>query len=180
MASLKVDVSGLKGAEGMKIAGDWMIASFDEMVSELPDMLTKSLSTAGYILKESVKQSFGSKMPAAARPFKVPATSKGGYVISKPDMLVEAARQSKKDPQHVTVFMGGREPHSPLFIAKMYDQGTRERHVKTKKGVKLAYPKKVGHLTGVNYWDPGITQGEQEAYGAIERIITKNLDNIIQ
>lgn len=178
MASVKI-TGTLKGAEGLELIGEWLDWTFDNMVQELPDVLTTSLSVAGHILKESVKQEFGSKMPAAARPFKVPATSKGGYVINKPDMLIEAAKQSKKDPQHVTVFMGGREPHSPLFIARMYDKDSNPRYVKTKKGMKLNPRRYVGKLTGVHYWDAGIQAGEQEAYDAIERIISNKLDNIL-
>lgn len=175
MPSLSLNTS-LKGVQGLELAGDWLDGTFDEMLNELPPILKKSLNTAGYILKDSVKKSLATKMPAAARPFKVPATSKNGYKITRPDMLIDAARQSSSDGQHVTVFMGGREPNSPLFIARMYDHDSKDRYVKTKKGIKLKKPKYVGHLTGVNYWDPGITQGEQAAYQAIENIITKKLE----
>lgn len=179
MPSININTS-LKGTKGMELVGEWLDGTFDDMIKELPQLLNKSLNTAGYILKESVKHTFATKMPAASRAFKVPATSKGGYKITRPDKLVDAARQSKTDGQHVTVFMGGRDKGSPLFISRMYDKGTGDRYVKTNKGVKLKTKKFVGHLTGVDYWDPGIIAGEQEAYNAIERIITNKIETQFQ
>ena len=174
MASVINEIS-LGGQAGMVIKGNWL-NSFDNMTLSLPTISKKALNTAGFILKESVKQSFASKMPAAARPFKVPATTKGGYVINRPDLLIDAARQSSADESHVTVFMGGNEPNSPLFIARMYNKDSVDRYARTKKGVKLAKKKFLGHTTGVNYWDPGITQGQAAAMQVMETILGNNLE----
>jgi len=185
MPSLKINVLDSSGTKGFALAGDWIDDTFDEMVSELPDVLTKSLSTAGYILKESVKESFATRMPAANRPFRTttpkgkPVTSKGGYQITVPDKLVDAAKQSKKNESHVTVFMGSGKSHSPLFIARMYENDSKPRYVKTRNGKKLNPRKYVGKLTGVHYWDSGISAGENEALEAMERIISKNLENTL-
>jgi hypothetical protein len=164
------------------LSGEWMnlIKSFNECINELPELKRKALNTAGYILQESVRDEFIGKMPAAGRPFKVPATSKGGYKLTKPDRLADAVRQSSATSDHVTVFMGGRDPGSPLFISRMYDSGTKERKTKTYAGKKLKKGRKVGSVSGVHYWDPGINKGEAEAFAAMNRIFDNYIKNILQ
>lgn len=175
MPSVKINTS-LNGNAGISINGDWLEGSFDRMVNELPKITTKALSTAGYILKDAVRDEFISRMPAAGRTFKTPATSKGGYKITRNDVLADAVRQSKADEGHVTVFMGGRESGSPLFISRMYNKDSKERYQRTFKGQKLKTKRRLGSLTGVHYWDPGIARGYNEAMKAINRIISSRLE----
>ena len=147
-----------------------VINGFDKSIDNLGQFKKKALNTAGYILKESVRDEFVRNMPAAGRPFKVPATSKGGYKITKADCLADAVRQSSATTDHVTVFMGGRDPGSPLFISRMYENDTKDRNQRLYAGKKLAKPRFIGHLTGVHYWDNGLIAGEQEAIDAMNRI----------
>lgn len=175
MATLAIQTN-LKGFEGMEMIGEWLNGNFEQMIQEVPLITKKALDTAAYVLKDSVKQTFASRMPAAARPFKVPATSSRGYKITKPDMLIDAARQASANAQRTKVFMGGREKGSPLFIARMYNEGTKERKVKTRNGIKLARPRKVGQLTGVHYWDVGISTGEPQAMQVIDNIISNAIE----
>ena len=151
--------------------GAWnKINTFNDAVEYLPEVQKKALNTAANILKNSVKETFVQKMPAAGRPFKVPATSKGGYKITRPDPLEEAVLQKSAENGHAKVFMGGREPNSPLFIARMYNVDSKNRYVKTYKGQRLNKKRFVGHLTGKDFWDPGIASGEQEAIRAVNNI----------
>lgn len=160
------------------LTGAWMniIGSFNQTIQGLPELKRKALNTAGYILQESIRDTFIENMPAAGRPFKVPATSKGGYKITKSDRLADAVRQSSATTDHVTVFMGGRDPGSPLFISRMYDAGTKDRKTKTYARKKITKGRFLGHLSGINYWSPGIIKGEKEAFDAMNRIF----DNYIQ
>ena len=156
------------------------IDTFTEAISNVPDLQKKALNTAANILKKSIKDEFVQKMPAAGRPFKVPATSKGGYKILKDTPLEEAVRQNSATETHAKVFMGGREPNSPLFIARMYNKGSKERYVRTFKGRKLLKNRFVGHIDGVDYWDPGIASGEQEAISAVNRIFYNYTKTILE
>ena len=179
MPSLKINTS-VNGEAGISLEGDWLTGSFDRMTAELPKLTTKALNTAGYILKEAVRNEFVSRMPAAGRPFKTPATSKGGYKITRNDILADAVRQSSADEAHVTVFMGGRDPGSPLFISRMYNKDSKERFQKTYRGTKLKKGKRLGNLTGVHYWDPGISRGYNEAMGALNRILSSHIKNTFE
>lgn len=168
MSNLKLDIS--KNPASLKLAIDWLNEPFEEMVKGVGEVNRKALNTAAYIIKDKIQETFTNKMPAAGRPFKVPATSKGGYKITRPDKLVDAVRQSSANDYHATVFMGGRDPGSPLFIARMYEHDTKDRYTKTYAKKKLKNRRFVGHLTGVNYFETGIQLGQQEAANAVGRI----------
>lgn len=174
MASINVQ-GGIRGGEGVSISGDFM-GSFDTLLKEMPELCNKALNVGAYIIKDSIKTVFASRMPAANRSFKVPATSKGGYKITKPDRLVDAVMQSKSKTSHVTISVRGQGPGSPLFIARMYDHGTKDRYVRTYKGKKLKARRFVGSVDGVNYFNPGITQGEEPAYNAMQNIFEKHIE----
>lgn len=177
MSELKVDLS--RELHGMKIAVDWLNEPFEEMIKNLGPIQTKALNTAAFIIKDKIKETFVTKMPAAGRPFKVPATSKNGYKIDKPDMLVEAVRQASASDIHTKVYVGKGDSGSPLFIARMYNKGSRDRYQKTYRGQKLKKPRYLGRITGVDYWDPGIIAGQQEATDAVERILEKYTEEYI-
>lgn len=177
MASFKSAV-GINGHEGFSISGDF-IGTFDDLIKEMPDICNKALNTGAYIIKDSIKTVFVQKMPAAGRPFKVPATTKGGYVISRSDMLVDAIMQSKAKTTHATISVRGNEEGSPLFIARMYDGMTKDRYAKTYKGKPLKKKRYVGRVGGVNYFNPGIQSGENEAYNAMQSIFEKYVENTI-
>lgn len=168
MSNLKLDIS--KNPSSLNLAIEWLNEPFDEMINGVGEVNRKALNTAAYIIKEKIQEDFIQKMPAAGRPFKVPATSKGGYKITRPDRLADAVRQSSADEYHTKVFMGGRDPGSPLFIARMYDHGSQERYTNTYKKIKLKKKRHVGHIDGVDYWQPGIQSGQQEATNAVNRI----------
>lgn len=179
MAEFKVNISNNDASS--LLSGAWIkIAPFDQLLNGLPEVQKKALNTAGFILKKHVKETFAQKMPAANRPFKVPATSKGGYKITSPDYLIDAVTQSSSDGTHVKVFMGGREPNSPLFIARMYNSGTQDRYQRTLKGRRLKTKKFLSSVSGVQYWDPGITAGEQEAIQAMNNIFYHHTKNILE
>ena len=171
METMELNIS-LSGNNAISlVSGAWnKINTFDDAVEYLPEIQKKALDTAAYILKESVKDTFVEKMPAAGRPFKVPATTKGGYKITRPDPLEEAVLQKSAENGHAKVFMGGREPNSPLFIARMYNVDSKDRYVKSYRGVRLKNKKFTGHLTGKDFWDPGIQSGEQEAIRVVNKI----------
>lgn len=175
MGSLKVS-GGIDGA-WVGIFGE-LNSSFDEMVKTMPDTCKKALNVGAWILKNSVKSCFARKMPAAARAFKVPATSKGGYKITKPDMLIDAVMQSSATTDHATISVRGNAPGSPLFISRMYDSGTKDRYLRTYKGKKLNKRHYVGSVGGVHYFGPGINEGEEAAYAAMQNIFEKQLSKI--
>lgn len=164
------------------LSGEWMniIKSFSQSINDLPELKKKALNTAGYILQESIREEFIGKMAAAGRPFKVPATSKGGYKITRPDRLADAVRQNSATSDRVTVFMGGRDPGSPLFIARMYDKDSKQRKTKTYAGQKIKKGRNLGNLTGVNYWNPGVNKGESEAFAAMNRIFENYIKNNLE
>lgn len=177
MASFNTS-GGINGA-GFTIQGDFT-GSFDRMVNELPDICNKALNTGAYIIKEAVKSVFASRMPAAARAFKVPATTKGGYKITRPDRLVDAVMQSKAKTTHATVSVRGSGTGSPMFISRMYDKGTTDRYVTTRNGVKLKTKRYVGSIKGVNYFQPGVVSGENEAYNAMQRIFENSIEKTLE
>lgn len=168
---METNIDFSKNNAASLLSGAWnKIDNFDAAAENLPAIQRKALNTAAYIIKDSIKDTFVQKMPAAGRPFKVPATSAGGYKITKSDRLEDAIRQKSATDEHTTIFAGGKEPNSPLFIARMYNRDSKDRYVRTFKGTKLKKRRFVGHLTGVNYWDPGIASGEQEALRAVNNI----------
>lgn len=169
MANLNIDLSNTSA--GISLAVDFLDKPFEEAVKNIGPTQKKALDTAAFIIKEGLKETFVSKMPAAGRPFKTPATSKGGYKITKSDPLSDAVRQSSAGTTHTAVFMGGRDPGSPLFLARIYDKGSKERYQKTYKGIKLKKTHKLGHITGVNYFTPGVQYKQKEATDAIGRIM---------
>lgn len=174
MSNLKVDLT--KGDGSINVAIDWLTKPFDDMVKNIGPINRKALNTAAYIIKDKVKETFTNKMPAAGRPFNTirkngnNVTSKGGYKITKSDCLVDAVKQSSATEFITHVFMGGRDPGSPLFIARMYNKGTKNRYQKLYAGKKLNKKRFIGHLDGKDYWDPGIIAGQTEALNAINRI----------
>lgn len=178
MASFKT-TGGINGGSGFSIQGDF-IDNFNRMTHILPDLCVKALNTGAYIIKESIKSVFVQKMPAAARPFKVPATTKGGYQITKPDRLVDAVMQSKAKTTHVTISVRGNESGSPLFIARMYDGVTKERYAKTYKGKPLKKKRYLGVVGGINYFAPGVQAGESEAYDAMQRIYENYIEKTVE
>lgn len=177
MAAFK-STGGINGGTGFTLEGDF-IGSFNRLINDMPDICNKALNTGAYIIKENIKSVFKQKMPAAGRPFKVPATSKGGYKITKPDTLIDAIRQSKSHVTHATISVQGNESGSPLFIARMYNTKTKSRYAKTWRGQKLRKPRYVGEVGGLNYFETGISGAENQAYDAMQRIlenyITKEL-----
>lgn len=178
MADFSINLS--ENPNGLNLAIDWLNKPFDDMIKNLGPTQIKALNTAAYIIKKSVKESFISKMPAANRPFKVPATSTRGYRITKSDKLADAVRQSSATDISTKVFMGGNEKGSPLFIARMYDKNSKDRYAVTKKGVRLKKKKYLGHLTGVNYFDPGIDMGQAAAIDAVENIMQNYTEKYIE
>lgn len=172
MPSVKFS-SSIGGDAGMKLEGDWLEGSFDRMVYELPTITKKALDTAAFVLKDSIRTQFTNKMPAAGRPFKVPATSKGGYKITKADKLVDAIRQGSADESYTKVYVGNGDSGSPLFIARMYNKDSKDRYALTKNGVKLKNKKFLGKLTGTQYWDDGLATGEQAALNVLENVLDK-------
>lgn len=169
MAAFK-STGGINGSTGFTLQGDF-IGSFNRMINEMPDICNKALNTGAYIIKENIKSVFKQKMPAAGRAFKVPATSKGGYKITKPDTLIDAIRQSKAHITRTTISVQGNESGSPLFIARMYNARTKPRYVKTWRGKKLRKPRYAGEVGGLNYFETGISGAEQQAYDAMQRIL---------
>lgn len=178
MASINV-TGGIRGDGGVSVNGDF-IGSFDRLIKEMPELCNSALNVGAYIIKDSIKSVFASRMPAANRAFKVPATSQGGYKITKPDRLVDAVMQSKAKIDHVTISVRGNAPGSPLFIARMYDHGTKDRYVRTYKGKKLKTRRYVGSIDGVNYFNPGISQGEEPAYNAMQSVFEKHIERNLQ
>ena len=174
MASINVS-GGIRGDGGVSISGDF-IGSFDRLIKEMPELCNSALNVGAYIIKDSIKTVFASRMPAANRAFKVPASSKGGYKITKPDRLVDAVMQSRAKTNRVTISVRGQGPGSPLFIARMYDNGTKDRYVSTYKGKKLKKRRYVGSVSGVNYFNPGISQGEEPAYNAMQSVFEKHIE----
>ena len=65
MSELKVDLS--RELHGMKIAVDWLNEPFEEMIKNLGPIQTKALNTAAFIIKDKIKETFVTKMPAAGR-----------------------------------------------------------------------------------------------------------------
>lgn len=169
MAAFK-STGGINGSTGFTLEGDF-IGSFNRMINEMPDICNKALNVGAYIIKENIKSVFKQKMPAAGRAFKVPATSKGGYKITKPDTLIDAIRQSKAHITRTTISVQGNESGSPLFIARMYNARTKPRYVKTWRGKKLRKRRYVGEVGGLNYFETGISGAEQQAYDAMQRIL---------
>jgi len=169
MKNLKIDLDS--SSAGLSFFVDFMDKPFQEAVKNLGQVQKKALDTAAFILKEGVKKEFISKMPAAGRPFKTPATSKGGYKITRDDMLSDAVRQASAGTTFTKVFMGGREPGSPLFLARIYNKGSEDRYQKTYRGKKLKAKHYLGRVKGLNYFQPGIEGQMGEAYNAVGRIM---------
>ena len=172
MNSIKFN-GGLKSNGGIELSGDFM-GSLLKMEQDVPIISEMALRAGAKILKQGVKDSFVSKMPAAGRPFKG-GTSKGGYRLNAGEMLVDAVRQTKASQTSVSVYVGKGGSNSPLFIAQMYNSTSKDRYVLTRKGVKLKKKQYVGRIGGLNYFDTGLSATEQQAYNTMEEIISNKI-----
>lgn len=165
--------------EGMTCDLGELNASFDKMAVVLPDIEKKAVNTAAYELKQQIKSAFASKMPSSTRPVRNQTVSRG-YKITTGEPLVDAVRQSAFKDGHVKVhILGANEGGSPLFMARFYENGTKERHAKTFRGKKLAKPRYLNKLTGVNYFMPTVEQYMQQTGEIIYRIMNSKIGEIL-
>jgi hypothetical protein len=152
-----------------------MDITFDDLITQFPDIETKALNTGAYILRRGVVESMIQRWPASGRPFTVKVPKRPGTkkpYITQTTPISEGVKQSKRKGDIVTVSVAGSLPHTAGYLAKMYDHDSRPRMTN--------HPKRyVGKLTGKNYFRPGIASAEQECMDAMERIITKRLNDII-
>ena len=156
---------------------DSLIKKFETMQSEIDEIGKKALNVGAYELKTQVKSAFASKMPASTKP--VRQQSIKGYAVTSGEPLVDAVRQTKVSNGHTKVhILGARQPHSSLFIARFYEDGTKTRHQKTYKGKKLKTPRKIGNLTGKHFFMPTVDEQAQNTVDTIYNVIYTKTEQI--
>lgn len=142
--------------------------SFDKMAVILPNIETTALNVGANMLKESVKSSFVTKMPSSTKPVRTQKINT--YLVSSNEPLVAAVRQSKVDHAAKSVkvhILGANKPGSSNFIARFYENGTRERYQTKIKGKRLAKKRWIGRLKDYHYFMPTV----QSEIGNVGRVM---------
>ena len=131
--------------------------TFDKMAAAVHDIEESSLNVGAYYLKEKVKDSFTSKFPNATKP----------------------VRQSKYKNNTVKVhILGAGESGSPLFIARFYEEGTKERFARTYKGQKLKKKRSLGSIKAYRFFLPTVNEQLDETTKRIGQVYENQIDRI--
>ena len=152
--------------------------TFDKMAAAVHDIEESSLNVGAYYLKEKVKDSFISKFPNATKPVRQQTISRG-YKLTKEQPLVDAVRQSKYKNNTVKVhILGAGESGSPLFIARFYEEGTKERFARTYKGQKLKKKRSLGSIKAYRFFLPTVNEQLDETTKRIGQVYENQIDRI--
>ena len=172
--TVKINLGANDAAKKVDMWGEFK-GTIKEIQEEMPDIEKKALNVGAYILKQALKEEIIVRWPAAGRPFR-PRT--GGYATSTKPIAESGTRQSKVNAGKTKVIAGLGARSEAGYLLKMYEHDSRPRYQKSIKGKPLSRPRYIGKLTGLNYFDPGIRSGEEEAYEAMERIIFSRIEQI--
>lgn len=163
---------------GMILEQDLNI-SFDKMAIIAPDLERTALNVGAYKLKEAVKSSFVQKFPSASRP--VRPQSIGQYKITKSEPLEDAVRQTTYKYNTVKVHILGKgEKGSPLFIARFYEDGTKERYAKTYKGKPLKKKRRLGALHGYKFFRPTVDEQLEDVTKLIGEVYEHKIEEVLK
>ena len=173
MATLKANIG--TGGSNATFIYDVLDDKLHDLFDILPDIETKCLNTAAYIIKKDIKDTLVTRMPAAGRPFVVKYSKSGKTpYITDPEPMVEGIRQSSVKGNSVVVSARGSGAHKSGYLTKMYEHDSKERKQKTTG-------RKLGKLTGVHYFETGLNTSLIPAEEAMQRIyenrITETLEN---
>ncbi len=171
MATYKLDINDTQVIERE------LNVSFDKMAVILPDIEKTILNVGANILKRKVQESFIAKMPSASRP--VRQQSIGSYKITTNEPLVDAVRQSSPDMSRRTTkvhILGENKSGSSQFIARFYENGTKDRYQTKIKGKTLKKKRWIGKLTGYHFFLPTIQSELTTATEVMGQVYTKKLD----
>lgn len=155
-----------------------MDITFDRMGEAVYDIERTALNVGAYYLKEKVKESFVSNFPNASKPVRQQTVSRG-YKITKEQPLVDAVRQSSYKNNTVKVhILGAGESGSPLFMARFYEEGTKERYAKTYKGQKLKKKRRLGSISGYKFFLPTVEEQLDATTEQIGQVYENQIDRI--
>ena len=144
------------------------------------DIERDALNVGAYQLKEKVKENFIAKFPNATKPVR-PQTITGGYKLNKSQPLVDAVRQSRYKNNTVKVHvLGAHEANSPLFIARFYEDGTKDRYARTYKGKKLKKKRWLGKIDGYKYFKPTVEEQLDSVTEVIGEVYEHKLDQFLE
>ena len=182
-AKIKINLGENQAAKNVDYWGELVTANIHELNHVLPQLEKKALNVGGYVVKKSIKDTMMDKWPASSRPFTVKHAknpkAKTPY-ITKSDPISEGVRQTRAEGGRVIIFVGNGGANTAGYLAKMYDHDSKIRYQKTLLGKKLSKPKKLGKLTGVNYFNPAVNISEDQAYDAMERILFSKIKQTIE
>lgn len=154
--------------------------SFDKMAVILPDIEKTCLNVGANILKEKVQSSFTSKMPSASRP--VRNQTIGTYKITTSEPLVDAVRQSKVDNAAKSTkvhILGANKSGSSQFIARFYENGTKDRYQTKIKGKTLKKKRWLGKLTDYHYFMPTVQSEIAGVASVMGSIYSRKIDRVL-
>lgn len=157
--------------------------SFDKMLEILPEVTQTALNVGANIIKENVKQSFMTKVPAATRPIRQQVIN-GSYNVTGGDTMLDAVRQTKVDPIRNTAavhILGAGEKGSGQFIARFYEGGTKPRYAKHFRGTTLKKKRFTGQIPAYNFFIPtaeaSVNEAAQVMGSIFDKKITEALNN---
>lgn len=145
-----------------KIKGSF-IGAFEEISERMPRVEKYALYKAAAYLRDAVRKSIISNVPKST--------------IRNPkynDTLADAARFTRVDGASLTVHaLGTRQKGSGTFRTRFFETNTRERYQKTFRGVKLKKKRRLGHITGTNFFSSAIEANRTAAEQIMADVITK-------
>lgn len=163
------------------VFGKWS-ADMEKIKRELPEIQKTVLNTAGFIIKQSLKDTLVEKWPAAGRSFTIKTPkhplAKKPY-ITKSDPIVEGIRQTSNKGGTVKIYVGTGDANTAGYLAKMYEHDSKKRYYYKRLGRPLKKPHYTGKLTGVRFFNQGINNKLNEADNAVTRIINNRIKKIM-
>ena len=145
-----------------KITGSFL-GPFEEIAERMPRVEKYALYKAAAFLRDEVRKSIISNVPKS--------TVRNPKYI---DTMADAARFTKVDGASLTVHaLGTPVSGSGTYRARFFEAGTKERYQKTFNGVKLKKKRRLGHITGTNFFSSTIEANRTTAQQIMADVITK-------
>lgn len=151
--------------DGVQISGDLAI-SLKSLETEFPRYARAALFAGAASLKNDIKQTFQSRLPAATR--KNPKYN---------DTLLDAVRNTTTLGDEITVHvLGTRNPGSGTYRARFFENGTDERFQLSRKGKKLKKKKSIGRIEPLHFFSDSVSTGGTAAIQKMEQIMNRFFD----
>lgn len=149
----------------VQISGDLAI-SLKSLETEFPRYARAALFAGAASLKNDIKQTFQTRLPAATR--KNPKYN---------DVLTDAVRNTTTLGDEITVhILGANRPGGGAYRARFFENGTDERFQLSRNGKKLKKKKSIGRIEPLHFFSDSVSSGGPKAIQKMEQIMDRFFD----